>query len=325
MVDAANSISAEPSRDGGPLPGAAFNKLRDQLFLSPRLSQWQVGTDEKSNRGYWLKSQDQTITVTVREDKVILSASKCEVPWYPFYDVVTDGLAAATLFKSIQDAQAIVQPKNPSGMATDDEDGEFFGDNDPKYLWGANMDPALEETHPKPLVEDDAELIEEVCAEEEISGKIAADEETPALGDTHVWQKNEHGEQCLVEKQDSYTTAANQKNAVTDGFICPYCGNLNQSAYKGTCPKCPKTIFDTEVERAKVHESLTATQKAQWMPPQSSKGLVLNTAFISNLKSLQGRVLTIVDGSFSDKTQREAVKQMINKEFRREIGKVTGE
>jgi hypothetical protein len=41
----------------------------------------------------------------------------------------------------------------------------------------------------------------------------------------------------------------------------------------------------------------------------------------SGLKSLQGRVLGIVDASFSDKEQRAAVKTLINKEFRREMDK----
>lgn len=39
------------------------------------------------------------------------------------------------------------------------------------------------------------------------------------------------------------------------------------------------------------------------------------------LKSLQGRVLTIVEAILADKQQREAVKTLMNKEFRREIEK----
>src|SRR5271154_2992689 len=105
IIGAANSVS---DGNGGPLVSAAFEKLRDQLFLSPRLTQWQFNSD-KTNRGFWLKSKDQTATVTVREDKVILSTPDNDNPRYPFnYDVVV-GLPAATLFKSIQDAQAIVQ------------------------------------------------------------------------------------------------------------------------------------------------------------------------------------------------------------------------
>src|SRR5271166_3790477 len=45
---------------------------------------------------------------------------------------------------------------------------------------------------------------------------------------------------------------------------------------------------------------------------------------VQHLKSLQGRVLGIVDASFSDKEQRAAVKTLINKEFRREIDKTQG-
>ena len=45
---------------------------------------------------------------------------------------------------------------------------------------------------------------------------------------------------------------------------------------------------------------------------------------VNALKSLQGRVLGIVDASFSDKEQRTAVKTLINKEFRREIDKAQG-
>jgi hypothetical protein len=44
----------------------------------------------------------------------------------------------------------------------------------------------------------------------------------------------------------------------------------------------------------------------------------------SSLKSLQGRVLGIVEASFSDKEQRAAVKTLINKEFRREMDKFGG-
>jgi hypothetical protein len=40
------------------------------------------------------------------------------------------------------------------------------------------------------------------------------------------------------------------------------------------------------------------------------------TLVTSRFKSLEGRVLTIVDASFTDKTQRDAVKTLVKKEFR---------
>jgi hypothetical protein len=45
---------------------------------------------------------------------------------------------------------------------------------------------------------------------------------------------------------------------------------------------------------------------------------------VGRLKSLQGRILTIMDAAFADPAQREAIKTLINKEFRRDIGKVMG-
>jgi len=50
----------------------------------------------------------------------------------------------------------------------------------------------------------------------------------------------------------------------------------------------------------------------------------LSGPVIVALKSLQGRILGIVDASFSDKEQRAAVKTLINKEFRREMDKFGG-
>lgn len=43
---------------------------------------------------------------------------------------------------------------------------------------------------------------------------------------------------------------------------------------------------------------------------------------MARIRSLQGRVLTIVEAVIADKTQREAAKTLVNKEFRRELGKV---
>jgi hypothetical protein len=50
----------------------------------------------------------------------------------------------------------------------------------------------------------------------------------------------------------------------------------------------------------------------------------LGRGTIPRLKSLQGRILNIVEASLSDKTQREAVKTLVNKEFRQEMNKVSG-
>src|SRR5271156_805000 len=173
IIDAANSISINPTREGGPLAGVAFAKLRDQLFLSPRLTQWQLGYDDNGKRGYWLKITmvyNMTNTVTVGEDKVVLSLSNRDNPRH--FDIV-NGLPAATLFKSIQDAQDIVRPKGLSpkglgpkglgGMAASEEE-EFFTESDPEYIESAGLDVALQDISSDSVeddTEDDAELIVE--------------------------------------------------------------------------------------------------------------------------------------------------------------------
>jgi hypothetical protein len=43
---------------------------------------------------------------------------------------------------------------------------------------------------------------------------------------------------------------------------------------------------------------------------------------IQYLKSVEGRVLTVLEAAFSSPEQREAVKSLIKKEFRREMNKV---
>jgi hypothetical protein len=44
---------------------------------------------------------------------------------------------------------------------------------------------------------------------------------------------------------------------------------------------------------------------------------------VAKLKSLQGRILTIVDASFQDPEQRKAVKTLVSKEFRLEMTRVS--
>jgi len=320
MLDAASSLNMIDSTGrNGPLAGAASERLCDQLFLSPRLSQWRTESDDEGVCGYWLQSKDQTVTITVRANKTVMSAPDRDNPRYPFNCDVITGLPAQTLFKSIQDAQAIVQPINPSPMAAKDDGEEFFGD-DPEFDKGAGLDAALEDTHAEPLVEDDAELIEEVCT---------ADEEevlTPAE------RLNISASMASVENQaeaaNSFTAKANRQNAVTDGVICSYCGNLNQSTYKGTCPKCPKKQAPVDVS-TRTRVEIVPPQSSPWVTPeaakpQSGRDGASEAWLMGRLKSLQGRVLTILDASpIADKAQRDAVKSLLNKEFRREMNKVS--
>jgi len=280
----------------------AFKKLKDQLFLSPRLSRWQLGISEKNVTGYSLRNSAENATVTVQEDRVVLSCPDPQRPKYPFNYEVMAGLPAATLFKTIQDSQAIIQTRQPSISVENDSSDEFFDDTE-GYVAGAELDAALEETHPEPLGEDDAELIEDVTAEQALD-----EDQRKEDGPEPIITVSQKFVESLAEaKPESFTTQVNRKNASTDGVICDWCGNLNRAAYKGACPQCPKLTKDFS----------DLLDKAEAEVGKGAKESVT----VSQFKSLQGRILTIIDGVFADKTQREAVKQMINKEFRRSIEK----
>jgi hypothetical protein len=61
----------------------------------------------------------------------------------------------------------------------------------------------------------------------------------------------------------------------------------------------------------------TKDEPAKAMLPTFPPGDVM-----ARIRSLQGRVLTIVEAIIADKAQREAAKTLVNKEFRRELSKV---
>jgi hypothetical protein len=263
----------------------ADDSLVDTLHASPRLTQW-----AKVAEGYRIWSTDEALSVTVTPEK-IYTTKGIRV------SDLQSGLPAQTLYHNINAAQAIVQA---NGHENEDEDYFAAG---VEFDEGASLDAALEETHAAPLAEDDAELIEDVTAEQALDAEQKREDgPSPVLT---VSQK--FIEDLTVAPAVTHTEKINPKNATTDGVICGYCGNLNKQTYRGTCPQCPKA------------EKPKAAQEAL------AKDALVGRSTVSNLKSLQGRILTIIDASFADKEQRNAVKTMINKEFRREISKVGGE
>lgn len=240
------------------------DNLKEQLFLSPRLTQW-----HKHDNGYRIYNSDQTAYVHVNEAEAVVSNRKKS-------DDIIRGLPAATLFQAIQDAQAIVQ------SAVDDTPDEEFFDEEETFHPSAGLDEALADTHVEPLSEDDADLIHDVTAEE------ALDEA----------QRQEDGPAPIV--------------TVSQQFIDDI------SAKKHT--EKTASLVEAEVDRVKeeypelkkFHDSLSSWQEATKVAKRQA---------VVSLKSLQGRILTIMDASIGDKEQRAAVKTLINKEFRREITK----
>jgi hypothetical protein len=266
----------------------AGKELVNVVHSSPRLAQW-----AKVAEGFRIWATDESMSITVTTDKI-----------YTTKGVRTgdlqNGLPAQTLFNTIQTAQAIVQANGDVG-----EDEDYFATG-VEFNDGAALDAALEETHAAPLAEDDAELIEDVTAEQALDAQQKREDgPSPVLTVSKKFI-----EDLAATPAVTHTEKINSKNASTDGVICTYCGNLNKQTYRGNCPQCPKGVLPEKSKESK--ESL-------------AKDALLGRSVLSNLKSLQGRILTIIDASFSDKEQRSAVKTMINKEFRREITKVGGD
>jgi hypothetical protein len=57
-------------------------------------------------------------------------------------------------------------------------------------------------------------------------------------------------------------------------------------------------------------------------PSKSFSKQAAEKGTLSYLKSVEGRVLTVLEAAISSDSQREAVKTLIKKEFRREMNKV---
>ena len=81
-------------------------------------------------------------------------------------------------------------------------------------------------------------------------------------------------------------------------------------------PRGPSLLRAEDKAFRKVTEMLASA------PPRTLYGMGKDLV-VARLKSLQGRMLTIVDASFQDHEQRKAVKTLVSKEFRLEIGRVS--
>jgi hypothetical protein len=93
-----------------------------------------------------------------------------------------------------------------------------------------------------------------------------------------------------------------------------------------TEPEDEDDIFDAEghVDFAKVFSTPISNSKMQEVPIVKDDATKQSEEkdTIQYLKSVQGRVLTVLEAAFSSTEQREAVKTLIRKEFRREMNKV---
>src|SRR5271167_1030821 len=200
------------------------------------------------------------------------------------YEITSDARIATALFTAIEQAQRIVSTTVETDPMTDEEQESYF-DGGTQFHTGAGLDEALADTHVEPLSDGDAELIHDVTTEE------ALDED----------QREEDGPAPVVTVSQAFIDAVAQSH--TD---------------KTT------SRVDAEVQRVKEEypelkdKLLNDFSKMK----QASPVPVGTRSEMTRLKSLQGRILTIMDAAIADKDQRAAVKTLINKEIRHTLNQL---
>jgi len=257
----------------------AYDHLRNQICLSPRLTQWsRIASSVVKGTEYRIYNISNDKFLSVYEDEVILTTNSNSEE----HVIISDETLAATLFKNITTAQEVVQPRKDA----EDSDEAFFAPTS-DYYQGAGLDAALEESHPDALVEEDAELMEEIVAGEETeTGERFWNNSDPALKDSESGQ---------IAVEDDY-----EETKAVEPEPKKYTGKINKSA---------------------AAESYQVKQEYKDKDPVKDCPHMETSLVVNRLKSLQGRLLNIVEASFSDKEQRAAVKTLINKEFRQEISR----
>jgi len=200
------------------------------------------------------------------------------------FEITKDPLIASAFYRTLEQAQRIVGTTVEDLPMTDEEQESYF-DGGTQFHTGAGLDEALADTHVEPLSDGDAELIHDVTTEE------ALDED----------QREEDGPAPVVTVSQAFIDAVAQTH--TD---------------KNT------SRVDAEVQRVKEEypelkdKLLNDFSKMK----QASPVPVGTRSEMTRLKSLQGRILTIMDAAIADKDQRAAVKTLINKEIRHTLNQL---
>jgi hypothetical protein len=254
-------------------------KLLDVLFQSPRLPQWQGLDIGGGNCEQWrFYSKDDSVYVIVSKsnyaNKTDVSLHKGERMW-----AIAEGLPAQSLWQALEQAQHIVSQATEEQTLTDEEESSYFEDGTEDYYDGAALDAALEETHAKPLSQDDADLIHDVTTEEALNQD----------------QRELDGPEPIVTVSQAFIDDISEKHTT----------KMNKSAAaEGTQLK---KEFPADIE-----------DRYKDKPVQDCPRMEV-TRVIAHLKSLQGNILNIVEASFADVEQRKAVKTLINKAFRHKM------
>lgn len=106
------------------------------------------------------------------------------------------------------------------------------------------------------------------------------------------------------------------QNGALDQFFDP---ELVESAVQR---KVGGDLHTSRTNRKAASDALQTKQEYKDKDPVAECPRMDSSLVVARMKSLQGRILNIMEASLADKTQREAVKILINKEFRHEMSRV---
>jgi hypothetical protein len=272
--------------NNGKLDPATCQKLVDSLYLSPRLPQWNY-SDFANGYAQWRLYLNDDVTYVIVDNKPKASSITI-VKGIRNYVMVKDDLVAATLFNSITAAQGLVAAISDKPM-TEEEQAEYFA--------------------PDP----DAD-----CADIDSALADSDEQKSKDLFDGNPYLEQTRDDKELMEE------ALNEDQYREDdpAPIVTVSQKLIDDVSEGYEDKTTRRVA-AEVGRVKEeYPEMKDAKGSGWDEVGTMAALGRGT--IPRLKSLQGRILNIVEASLSDKEQRNAVKTLVNKEFRQEMNKVSG-
>jgi hypothetical protein len=295
------TLSAEVSKLAPKLSGnlkvnqkkQAVNNLVATLFNTVRMSEWEFDDEEVAYKfplnkklALWLSP----ISVEVRKGIRI----------FP----IGNGKDAERLFTNIKHAQAVIaksvaeQDKQVTAfMEAFDIDAELAGADDAVSADSEKVDIKIK---PAPALVAPAET----SAESETVAALLADEDKE-----DVLSKIASVETTLKELQAEVDEDdPTESDIFADVLSASEAKNANDAKVYGDAGTSVVDAFTEDDPQVSVRDAVQ----------------VVRIGNVAAFKSLQGRILGIVDATFADKTQREAVKTLVNKEFRREMDKFSG-
>jgi hypothetical protein len=291
------TLSAEVSKLAPKLSGnlkvnqkkQAVNNLVATLFNTVRMSDWEFDHAEVAYKFPLNKKLALWLTTTSVEVRKGIRK-------FP----IGNGKDAARLFTNIQHAQAVIaksvaeQDKQVTAfMEAFDIDAELAGDD----VVSANSEKVDIKIKPAPATVAPAETSEE---SEAVAALLADEDKEDVLSKIASVETTLKELQAEVDEDDP-----TESDIFADVLGCSEAKAAND---------------------AKVYGDVGTSVVDAFVPEETRGGYSghYERKALAALKSLQGRVLGIVDASFSDKEQRAAVKTLINKEFRRELNKFGG-